>query len=313
MSEELAAVAAEAAPTTAPQTTPEAAPQAASSVSGTLLAGDAPETVPAQAPIQNTTDWRDKFAGENADFRKALDRYTDESAFGKAHLALRQKLSSGEYKQVTPFPDQGTPEQQIEWRKANGVPEKADAYELKLEGVVPGESDKAGLDRLAQYAHAKNWSGEQYNAVVAAYYAEVNASRAARQEADATFRQSAEDTLRADWGGDYRANINAAKNYLSTQPQEIQERLNGARSSDGNLIGNDPVIMKWLAGIGREINPIPTSLPPGLQNMTGVDEEITRIESLMRTDRRAYDMDTNAQQKLRDLYDARERMKARAA
>jgi hypothetical protein len=46
--------------------------------------------------------------------------------------------------------------------------------------------------------------------------------------------------------------------------------------------------------------------------MQGLEDEIARIENVMKTDRKAYNSDANMQKKLRDLYGARETMKARA-
>lgn len=315
MSDKDAASAADTTATTTIATT-GAADQAASAVSGTIAEGGG-KAADAAAATQAAPDWRDAMAGEDKEFRKRLDRFTDPAALAKSYRALEQKLSSGEYKAATPFPDKGTAEEQAAWRKEQGVPDKPEAYEVKLpNGVVPGEADKPGLERLAKHAHAKNWSKDTYNAVLEAYYAEQDAVTAQRDEADGQFRQTAEETLRVDWGPDFKTNKNAIHNLMNGPhglPKEDRAALLSGRTADGRLIGDNPAILKWLATLSRELNPAATVLPAGNVTAVGVEEEIKRIEGVMRTDRRAYDKDPAMQQKLRDLYDAREKMKARAA
>ena len=51
---------------------------------------------------------------------KQLERYASEADFGKAHVSLRGKLSSGEYRRVPP--KDATPEQVAEWRADIGLP-----------------------------------------------------------------------------------------------------------------------------------------------------------------------------------------------
>jgi hypothetical protein len=290
--------------------------KAPSGVSGTLAEGGG-QTLETPPDPKTAPDWRDGFAGDDKEFRKRLDRFTDPSALAKSYRALEQKLSSGEYKAVTPFPDKGTAEEQAAWRKEQGVPDKPEAYEAKLpNGMVPGEADKPGLERLAKHAHGKNWSKDQYNAVLEAYYAEMDAVTAQRDEADGQFRQTAEDTLRLDWAADFKTNKNAIHNLMTGPlglPKEDRAALLSGRTADGRLIGDNPAILKWLATLSRELNPAATVLPAGNVTAVGVEEAIKQIEGVMRTDRRAYDKDPAMQQKLRDLYDAREKMKSRAA
>ena len=293
-----------------------AADKAASAVSGTLVtSGDTADKAAAPVADKPAVSWRDKIAGEDKTFLKSLSKYSDEAALGKAHQALLQKMSSGEYKQVIPYPDKGTPEQQAAWRKEQGVPEKPEEYIAKItlpNGIVPGDADKPALERLAKFAHGKNWTPDQHNAVLEAYYAEVDAVTKTRGEQDGGFKRESEDTLRTDWGNDYRPNLNAVKNLVSQAPKDVQERLFGGRTADGKLIGDDPSTLKWLAQLSREINPAASLLPPGSQNMKGVSTELDTIRDFRRKDPDGYERDQKMQARELELLDADLRMKKRA-
>lgn len=64
----------------------------------------------------------------------------------------------------------------------------------------------------------------------------------------------------------------------------------------------------------REINPAGALIPNAGENqIQSIDSEIAAIENLMRTDRKSYNADAGKQERLRQLYDAREKLKSRAA
>lgn len=294
-----------------------AADKAASTVSGTIAdaGGTTTADTTAATTAATTADWRDSMAGEDKDFRKRLDRFTDPGAFAKSYRALEQKLSSGELKAVTPFPDKGTAEQQAEWRKTNGVPEKAEAYEIKLpNGMVPGEADKPGLERLAKHAHARNWSADQYNAVLEAYYAETDAATAQRDAADGDFRQSSEDALRTDWGPDYRRNVNAVHNLMSAWPEDVRKELLGGRTAGGRLIGDHPGLLKTLAQMSLDINPAATVLPSDFAGVgKSVDGELAEIRKFRQESPDKYDADKAMQARELKLIEAQSLARTRAA
>jgi len=74
---------------------------------------------------------------------------------------------------------------------------------------------------------------------------------------------------------------------------------------------NHPDMARWLAMNARTINPVATVVPGAGANIAGaIDDEITSIEKMMRTDRQAYNKDEKMQARLRELYGARERAKA---
>jgi len=309
MADEIAAVAAET--TTTPT---EGAPAAPSIISG------AADTAPAQAaapPVEG--NWRDGFAGEDKDFRKRLDRFADPSALARSYREMERKLSSGELKAApAAFPDKGTPEEQAAWRKDQGIPPDPKEYKVELpSGMVLGEADKPGVERLTAFAHKNNWTPQQLNGVLAAYYNEADAVKAQREEADATHHDQSDALLRQDWAGaDYKRNLQAINNFLDTGPKEVKERLMGGRTAEGRLIANDPVMLKWLAQVALDANPAAALLPTGSQNMQGVGTRLDQLKTLVANRTSEYYKGPNAenlQAEYRNLLDVQERMKTRAA
>ena len=273
---------------------------------------------PAPAPAAKTEpqsdwapDWRSKISADGKHL-KTLERFDSPKSMFDSYMALRQKLDSGELKPVSEFPAGGKPEQQAEWRKAHGIPDAPEGYELAFDdGLVIGEHDKPIVDGFLAAAHSANASPQQVNQIMHWYYEEQERVLTAQEEADANFLRESEDTLRAEWGGDFRTNINMIKGLVDTMPADVRDLFLNARLGDGKALVNHPDMARWLAMNARTINPVATVVPGAGANIAGaIDDEITSIEKMMRTDRQAYNKDEKMQARLRELYGARERAKA---
>lgn len=328
MTEQTATTTTEQIPTAPPAAPPSAdagaqPPAVSSAPSGSAPAatimGDAAPAAdkPVAAPADWPSDWRNKMAGDNKDALKTLERFASPADMYKSFDALRSKLSSGETKKA--LPDNPSAEELTAWRKDNGIPEKPDEYVGKIElpkGMVLGEADKPMAAAFAEFAHEANLTPSQYGKMVAGYYQIQDKITAQREEADMTFNAESQDALRKEWGGDYRANVNAIKNLMSTAPQGYMDRLFNGRTADGKKIGDDPESLKFLVGLAREVNPVATLLPHASNPMQGLTERKAHIETLMRDRTSAYwrgSMAAALQQEYRDIINAEARMKARAA
>ena len=303
-------------PSAAPEPIAVADPVADPAAPTTILNSD-PAPVADPAP-SDAPDWRAKFAGEDAAFRKQLDRFSDEAAFAKSYRAMQQKMSSGELKRA--LPEKPTEDELKAWRKDNGIPDKPEAYveALKLpNGVVPGEADKPLLDGFAKHAMDKNWTPAQYNDAVQWYYGNLDAQKAAQEEADGKFKSESEDALRNAWQGpDYRANLTAVNNMLSLWPEEVKVALLASRDPTGRKLGDNAAFVKQLAELAREINPM-ASLPATVSDHgKGLDIRINELNALIADRRSDYYRGPNAaklQTEYRELLDVQSRMKTRAA
>lgn len=258
-----------------------------------------------------SADWRTKLSpdGKHA---KTLERFGSPKAVFESYLALRQKVDSGELKAVADFPADGTEEQQTEWRKSHGIPEKAEGYSLAFDdGLVIGENDKEIVDGFLEAAHKANASPSQVNGILHWYYEEQERIITAQEEKDASYLQESEDMLRAEWGQDYRVNINAIKGLVDTMPEDVRELFVNARLGDGTVLLNHPEMARWLTHTARTVNPVATVVPGAGANVaSAIEDEISSIEKVMRENRPEYNRNEKMQQRLRDLYGARERAKA---
>jgi hypothetical protein len=255
-------------------------------------------------------------AAGDPELAKRLERFASPKDFMQSFVEKERKISSGELKRAAPGAD-ASPDDLKAWRAENGIPDAPDGYFEKIElptGVTLGEADKPFANSFADYAHKEHMTPKQVSAAMAWYYDTVDKQSLQTETADATFKDQARDALHQEWRGDFKANMNAAQSVIQTAPQEVKDRLFGGRTADGKIVGNDPAVMKWLAGLGRELNPAATLLPPGVpQNAAGLDGRIKEIEGIMHgpTAATAYWRNDAIQQELRDLYTAREKMQSR--
>lgn len=323
-----AATAATAAPVTTEATT--AAEKPAEKV--TIAAGGAAEK-PVAAPADWPENWRDKMAEAikpgDKKFRERLERFNAPTEIGKSWLAAETKIQSGETKKD--LPEGATADEVTAWKKERGLPVEASEYLDKIElpkGVVLGAADKPIAESFAKAALSRNWDQRTFNEATAWYYEQQTQIQAARDAADDEFHQKSDDALRAEWGGDYRKNINAIGNILTTLPDDMHmpdERGNviygakilEARTPDGRKLGDHPAFVKWLASHARELNPTATLLPAGTGDPSGsIDNEIQNIEKLMKDRTSDYwkgPKSAEMQQRYRDLLEGKERMNKRSA
>lgn len=304
MSEVVDPVAAPAAPAAAPAA-PASAPAAPAAAPAAQAPAQAPAASQAPAPADPAAtpapeppkqkwpdNWRELAVGElpqdatpeqKEEHEKAMKiakRYTTPSDLLKAQREVQRRLSNGELR--APLPKGATEAQIAEWRKENGIPEKPEDYKLELpKGVVLGDNDKPIVEGFVKAMHAKNAQPEVVSEAVSWYVQMQQEQAQARAEADAAYRESLEDTLREEWGGDYRSNKAGVENLVSQWPEDVRAALTTARTADGFLIEN-PGVMKVLAGLAREMGFVgATVVPKGGDLGEGVSQEIAAIEKSM--------------------------------
>jgi hypothetical protein len=72
-------------------------------------------------------DWRDKLAGGDKETQALLKRFGSPAAVARALKDTRAQVSKGA---VAALPEDATEEDKAAWRKARGVPDKPEAYDL---------------------------------------------------------------------------------------------------------------------------------------------------------------------------------------
>lgn len=292
---------------------PAAAPAAAATALSQAPAAAAPAAPAASAPAAATTwpnDWRNQFAGDDDKALTRLQRFVSPKDIFTSYRALEQRLSSGELKTVSPFPAKGTPEQQNAWRKENGIPEKAEAYDTKVEGVTIEDSDKPWLNSYLKAAHAANVPNSVVKETIK-WHADFKQSEAdARAQSDNDVARQTVDALRAEWQGDYRTNMNGIEALLAIAPKGVGEKLKNSRFGDGTPIMSDPDTLRFLASLFRKVNPVSSVVPAGdeAQMAKSISDELTTIRERMRKDRAGYNKDEKMQARYRELIDAEKRL-----
>lgn len=243
-----------------------------------------------------------------------LSRYTSPNAAIDALIGVQNKISAGEFKSNTPFPDKGTPEQQAQWRADNGIPEAPDKYDTKIaEGHVWGENDVPIINDFLAHAHAKNVPAPAVKAALEWYNQLQEKEVAARADLDKQFARDASDALRQEWGQEYRANVNKITAMLGDTADAIFQ----ARGADGVVLGSNPAVLRALANLALEINPAVTLVPGAGANIaSAVEDELAQLNKLMADRNSDYWKGPEAakkQERYRQLLEAKEKLAGKSA
>lgn len=270
-----------------------------------------------KGPANFPDNWREQMAPKGADGKpdaKALallQRYADPTMATKGLIDLQNKISNGEFKRG--LEKDATPEQIKQFREENAIPEKVEDY-AKLatpEGIVIGDADKPLVGSFMEKMLAENVPPAIAQKAVAAYYANVDHVMAQQDEADSQYVTTQEDALRQEWGADYRPNMNAISNLLSTMPESVAKAIIHARGPDGRLLGDNKEFRQALAQLALERNPAATVLPAGTGDPAkGLDDKIKEYEKMMNTDIKAWHKNADAQKEYANLLQIKSKMPA---
>lgn len=305
--------------TPAPATNGTAAPAATESPTLGEAGGgeDKEQAVPANWPA----NWREIMAGGDEKAIAKLSRYNSPANVFKAYRAMEQKMSSGELLRSKPTGDPADPavKQALgEWRAQAGIPEKPEGYLEKIpSGIVIGEQDKPLVESFIKDMHGADVPPAIVHKTMEWYYQNQEKALEARYEADKVNRQQNEDTLRSEWGPEFRSNINAIHSLFDTYGnKEILNTLFTARLADGSPLGDNPDILRFLSGVAREINPAGTVTPiEGKTPIETLKTEMQMLETEMRDRHSAYwrgPMAEDKQQRYRELIEMQQKYERKA-
>lgn len=265
-------------------------------------------------------NWREEYIkarGGDDKMMNRLKRYASPEAALDALISVQNKIHAGELTSKTSFPENGTPEEQAIFQ-FEFVPEAADGYELKLkDGLVPGEEDQDIIKNFMERAHKNNWPNEMVNEAVQWYYDLNEQETELQHQEDLEIKKTVEDQLRAEWGNDYRKNINMITAYLNTGPAGTTDKILGARLQDGTPLASDPDMLHFLIDKAREHMPEgDVAIVPGdtSTQLKSIEDEISQLRELMKDKNSKYwkgDESAKLQDRYRQLLDARERRKAK--
>jgi len=316
---------------TAAATETTATTDAGGSAVKSIAAGGETETkAEAEAKPYWPDDWRQKVADyvsggdEKAKAKKLkeLERYVDPAAFAAKGFELQAKFSEGG---LTKIPGKDASEEEVKaFHKAIGVPESPKEYIENLSlpnGVTLGDQDKAIASDFAAAMHKAGAPQSVMNEAYNWYLRNEEQRAAAIDRQDDENRTEALQSLKDEWGPAFKRNVNAISSLFVYSPGgadmqsegSLFNRLLAGRMADGRIIGDDPAMTRFLVALAREVNPVATVVESADGSGKGLEDEIKEIETLMRSDRRAYDKDLKKQARYLELLDAREKHRARSA
>lgn len=250
--------------------------------SGTFL--DDKSESPA-SPADFPSDWREKLAGDDEKYLNKLKRFSSPQDYSKSYREM-EKIASSQKKGL---PDNPTPEQVAQYRKDNGIPEKASDYDLKFDdGLIVGEEDKEQVNVFLEDMHKQNTPPAQVKSAIASYLRIRDAQAAEFAKNESMHKNETVEALRQEWGPEYQANRNMVVAFLDKQGDGIGDMLKNARDASGRALLNTPQFAKWVANMAREVDPQST-----IAHMTGgtgvsAQERIEQIQKIIRDEPERY-------------------------
>lgn len=198
-------------------------------------------------------DWRAQMANGDAKAARLLERYTSPDAIGKALMSAQQRIRSGEVK-LRPGPE-ATDEQRAEWRLEHGIPETARDYDVPilLDGKYEDldEFGKASIDAFRGTFHELDMPPEHAEKIMSVAN-DVALQQMERQaETDAMRQEETEDTLRMDWGADYKKNIALNAQFMQDRLGDSWQSFVTARTPEGLRLADDPKFNKFINQMAR--------------------------------------------------------------
>lgn len=275
-------------------TTTTADATAADGASGSDAAGTVLTTgtdaKPVDADGATTNDWRAEWAGDDADVLKFLGRFHSREAALKGWKAQNDDIKNGKF--IKPLGENPTDAEKAAYRAQLGVPEKPEAYLENLGGLVIGDDDKPIVGDFAAAMHALDAPPAIVKAGVEWYYDQLAEQAAAESARMAEAKDAGIEALRTEWGADYKRNLNVIGAFGATMPEPLRELFFGkeigkdnilqARMPDGSPVGSNPEVLKWLAGLALDANPLSTVMPgAGANQASAIADELATLENMM--------------------------------
>lgn len=244
----------------------------------------APDALTQQPTTAWRDDWRQAIAGQDQKELARLQRFTDVPQIYKSFRDLENKQATQKF---TPtITKDSTPEEVTAYRKAIGVPDKAEGYFEKLpDGMVIGDEDKGAMNLFANRLHELNTPPEVFNKVMETAFELIEMNQQEAVQAQMEIKAASRQKLYETWGpAEYKINVNAVANVLSSMPETLRNRFEGAQLADGTLMFNDVEAMQWWAQHVRENNPALGVMPAGTGDVVAsIQKELDDNRNMMRT------------------------------
>jgi len=252
---------------------------------------------PADPAIEVMKSFRESITDPK--LKNVADRLTSPTDAIKAIVDLRTQNS-----QMIRIPGEGaTDDDKAKYRKALGIPEKEDGYKIELPaGMEMTDADKAVLNRVMPIAFKNGVPQTAFNGFVADYLALQRDMQAQVVSAIKQFGDASEAKLKKEWGADYEPNLNLANRVGEVYGgQEFKEFLNTTPLAAGGMIGDHPMIVKFLATLGRRTDEGDLLLSATREEKSSIQDQINQLNKEVPPGTPAYASKAH-QDKLSGLY-----------
>jgi hypothetical protein len=179
--------------------------------------------------------------------------------------------------------------------------------------MVVGENDKPIVDNFLKSAHDLNMPPEYVSRTLDFYFKQQEAQLQQLHVNDEAGKEKSIEQLRQDWGSEYKLNLGIIDGLLNQAPSGVKDALLGGRLADGTPLGNNPDVLRWLASVGREMNPTATVTgSTGVAAAAAIQAEKAKLEGMMGDYNSAYHKGSeakNLQARYRELVDVEAKMR----
>lgn len=194
-----------------------------------------------------TEGWADKLAGDKFDKTRAMaSQFKSLDALLDSFHELRASFSKKTEGLVKVPGQDASPDDLAAFRRALGVPDSPDGYEIQTPANLPEgfEFDPASLAPLKAKAHELGIPSPALAELVA-FQAQSEAAEVARLTQEALDRAKAgEEQLRKEWGNNWEKNLALAERV----------KLTGGGLPEGHWGHHDPHIQRLLASLGSKFS-----------------------------------------------------------
>lgn len=179
-----------------------------------------------------TEGWLDRLPDELKESRASLEKFQNFEQLAKSYTSLQSVMGKKADAVYLPT-DKSTPEEIAAFRKAAGVPETAEGYNLKPEQLPEGLQWDDELGRgFAEIAHKHNIPAAAMQELASRYMASEQAKlEGYGQQVEARVAASRQELVK-EYGGAYQTNIQLATRMANT----VGLDLNTAGLSDPNVV-----------------------------------------------------------------------------
>ena len=197
-----------------------------------------------------TDDWRSDLP---EDLKKTAERFTSKADIVRAVESFRKRES-----QVRVPGKDATDEEKAAYRKAVGIPDKAELYEFPdIEGQEVTDEIKTSRQIWSKRFHELAIPKDTAKALSKLVNEDAQKYLASQVEADKAFAASQEEALKSEWKDDFDKNktlANRAFSQIATRAGLNLEDLTRIETKDGRFLMDRAEILKIFSIIGREMS-----------------------------------------------------------